>query len=144
MRASCLLHAQKEFWAILPFHENSLIFFISVGSPSPSSKIPHPLQSLAFKTCPNCIGRSWNSSRHQSPGSYVCGVQRAPQRSYSQKLVICTLRRLLAPRNRNMNGPVSDVFHTNEKTLCFRVSPPPPPQSCAKEKSSGVEVGPII
>ena len=39
-----------------------IVFFISVGPPSPTSKIPHPLKFLAFKTCPNCIGRSWNSS----------------------------------------------------------------------------------
>ena len=37
-------------------------FFISVGSPSPTSKIQHWLKLLAFKTCPNCIGRSWISS----------------------------------------------------------------------------------
>ena len=36
--------------------------FISVGPTSPTSKIPHPLKFLALKTCPNCIGRSWNSS----------------------------------------------------------------------------------
>ena len=37
-------------------------FFISVGPPSPTSKIQPPLTFLAVKTCPNCIGRSWNSS----------------------------------------------------------------------------------
>ena len=33
-----------------------------VESPSPISKIPRRLKILAFKTCTNCIGRSWNSS----------------------------------------------------------------------------------
>ena len=37
-------------------------FFLSVGPPSPTSKIQHRLKFLAFKTGPNCIGRSWNSS----------------------------------------------------------------------------------
>ena len=36
--------------------------FISVGPPSPTSKIQPRLKFLALKTCPNCIGRSWNSS----------------------------------------------------------------------------------
>ena len=36
-------------------------FFTSVGPPSPTSKVQHRLKFLAFKTCPNCIGRSWNS-----------------------------------------------------------------------------------
>ena len=39
-----------------------LFFFLSVGPPSPTSKIPHWLKFLSFRTCPNCIGRSWNSS----------------------------------------------------------------------------------
>ena len=38
------------------------VLFVSIGPPSPTSKIPHRLKFLAFKTCPNCIGRSWNSS----------------------------------------------------------------------------------
>ena len=39
-----------------------IVFFISVGPPSPTSKIPHPSKVLAFKTCPDCVSRSWNSS----------------------------------------------------------------------------------
>ena len=39
-----------------------IVFFISVVPPSPTSKIPHRLKFLAFKTCPNCISRSWNPS----------------------------------------------------------------------------------
>ena len=30
------------------------LFFISVGSPTPTSKIQHRLKILAFKICPNC------------------------------------------------------------------------------------------
>ena len=37
-------------------------FFISVGPPSPTSKIQPPLTFLAVKTCPNCIGRSWETT----------------------------------------------------------------------------------
>ena len=37
-------------------------FLMSVEPPSPTGKIQHRLKFLAFKTCPNCIGRSWNSS----------------------------------------------------------------------------------
>ena len=33
-----------------------------VEPPSPTGKIQHRLKFLAFKTCSNCIGRSWNSS----------------------------------------------------------------------------------
>ena len=36
-------------------------FFISVGSASPTSKVQHRLKFFAFKSCPNCIGRSRNS-----------------------------------------------------------------------------------
>ena len=32
-----------------------------MGPPSPTSKVQHRLKFLAFKICPNCIGRSWNS-----------------------------------------------------------------------------------
>ena len=39
-----------------------IVFFISVGPPSPTSKITHRLKVLAFKTCPDCVSRSWNSS----------------------------------------------------------------------------------
>ena len=39
-----------------------VVFFISVGPPSATSKITHRLKVLAFKTCPDCISRSWNSS----------------------------------------------------------------------------------
>ena len=35
---------------------------MSVEPPSPTGKIQHRLKILAFKTCSNCIGRSWNSS----------------------------------------------------------------------------------
>ena len=66
---ACLAHAQIEFWVILPFpwqgkttDSHFIDFFISVGPASPTSEIPHRLKFLAFKTCPNCIGRSWNSS----------------------------------------------------------------------------------
>ena len=37
-------------------------FFISVRSPSPTSKIPPRLKFVAFKTYPNCIGRCQHSS----------------------------------------------------------------------------------
>ena len=47
-------------WQDPPFSFH--IFFTSVGPSSPTSKIPHRLKFLAFKTCPNCIGRSRNSS----------------------------------------------------------------------------------
>ena len=36
-------------------------FFFKCRAPSPTIKIQHRLTFLAFKTCPNCIGRSWNS-----------------------------------------------------------------------------------
>ena len=39
-----------------------IVFFISVGPPSPTSKITHRLKVLAFKTCPDCVSGSWNSS----------------------------------------------------------------------------------
>ena len=32
------------------------------GLPNPIKKIAHRMEFLFFKTCPNCIGRSWNSS----------------------------------------------------------------------------------
>ena len=42
-----------------------IVFFISVGPPSPTSKITHRLKVLAFKTCPDCVSRSWNSIVHR-------------------------------------------------------------------------------
>ena len=42
--------------------------FIGVGPPSPTSRVQHRLKFLAFKTCPNCIGRSWNSCTERPEG----------------------------------------------------------------------------
>ena len=42
-----------------------IVFFISVGPPSPTSKITHRLKVLAFKTCPDCVSRSWREFVHR-------------------------------------------------------------------------------
>ena len=66
--SSCLDHAQKEFWVILPFHDKGDCrfsfhsFFHKCRATQSYHKTPYPVKFLAFKACPNCIGRSWNSS----------------------------------------------------------------------------------
>ena len=49
-------------------------FLMSVEPPSPTGKIQHRLKFLAFKTCSNCIGSSWNSSteRPERPLHWCC------------------------------------------------------------------------
>lgn len=65
---SCLLHAQKEFWVILPFHDKgsppiliSFIYYYCRVTQSYQQNTAS-IEDLAFKTCTHCIGRSWNSS----------------------------------------------------------------------------------
>ena len=52
--ASCLVHARKEFWVILPS--------VEPWPPSTTSKISNPLGFLPLQTRQNCLGWSWNQS----------------------------------------------------------------------------------
>ena len=45
---------------------------MSVEPPSHTGKIQHRLKILAFKTCSNCIGRSWNSSTERPERRLHC------------------------------------------------------------------------
>ena len=57
-------HQLANEWARCSGKNSSYItnFLMSVEPPSSTGKIQHRLKFLAFKTCSNCIGRSWNSS----------------------------------------------------------------------------------
>ena len=69
------------------------------------------------------------------PFSPTCNRRRSLSRALSKLFIFA--------RNRvNQSGACFLFFpKTNEKDACFRVpQTSPPPQSCAKEKSSGVEI----
>ena len=92
--------------------------------------------------------RGWPQSRHQSLGSTQGSGklylgEHAPWGSYSQKLAIWTLLRLLTPRA-NMNAPIRNAFDccSRKPTRRHFVSGfPRALLSLSQEKSSGDEIG---
>ena len=81
-------------------------------------------------------GAHWFLKTKSFPFSHICNRQRSQRRALSRLFIFA--------RDRRSQSCAWSLFlaKTNMKEACFRISQSSSlPQSCAKEKSSGVEIG---